>query len=327
MLRKDKRTIVSSAIGLMLAAAPLQAAVIVDGQLDPVYGLPRVVQINTTNASGQLDPGAGNGGLTPATSGGVYTQFTAAYGVIDVPNNKFNLFFAGSIFLNNTMLNLAIDANPSTGVSKLNESTVPSLPGDMNKVSFDAGFAPETMFSLEFEGGRVPTYRNLLTGAFDQYGGYSVDEDPIVTPGVPAVRTGAAGTPTLVMSGDNSAGASIIQPADFTSITTGLEFAFDLDEIGYIAGNPINASLFITHGSGKGMTNVVLGGFAYQGDPSNLDYYYIDDHVGAAPDRQFFNSTLYPGDQFFTVGVPEPTSLSLIGLAAIPMMRRRRKTT
>ena len=92
------------------------------------------------------------------------------------------------------------------------------------------------------------------------------------------------------------------------AVTTGLELSIDLVDLGY-TGGPINVMVG-QNGSGHDYwSNQFLGGLPV--GTGNLG----GDGAGNFTGEGAIDFTLFAGDQFFTIGIPEPTSLALLGLS------------
>ena len=134
--------------------------VVVDGNLDGVYGKPIAVQTQATNY--------GNGNLGSPSA--PYSQLSAGYAVIDPANGVLDVFLAGSLNLNNAHLDLLIDSVPNAGVANLSSlyGVNPYGTGGFSTIKFDAGFRPDHIFTQTYGGGYSLNYVNLDTGATAQ---------------------------------------------------------------------------------------------------------------------------------------------------------------
>ena len=329
----------------------LNAAITTDGTLDASYGAPVVTQINISNShaggSGpsdtEGDPLARPGveGATPAYNpvANGYTQLSNAYAVID-SSNTLHLFFGGSLDLYDSQLDVAIQSN-ATGVSSL--AGIPSLGSGQSAITFDTGFKPNAL--LKFN----PTYNGTNpNGSQDTQIG-NIQYNNLATK---ASQTAA----TFVTAANNNAlvhtliGAGGTGDPGFAGATTGTEMAIPLASLGaYTTGTPVEVTAFVLENSLNAVDNQVLSPYSYFNDGGgNLTTSMStttdgsgtvvstgtpidtsgrvdtndDDYTFTGANQ--FTSAAFPGMQYFTVAVPEPTTLGLLSLAAVPMLRRRK---
>ena len=292
---------------LALAALAIAAissstfAVTVDGTLDGSYGSPLTVQSTPT--------GFGN-----STIGSVQfangSELDAGYATISA--GRLYILCTGNLESNFNKLDIFIDS-AAGGMGTLSP-LVPTDQGSFNRMAangaaqgltFDTAFTANRWISVT-GGGANPDlfmdYANLDT-LVGNYAGQS-------TPTNGTLSGGSGPVLEATWNNSNTGGVdSASAPNNAATVSTGVEVSIALADIGYTGGN-IRISAFI-NGSGQDfLSNQVLGGLpsgtANLGEPRNVDF------------RQ------YAGDQYFTLVVPEPTTLGLIAGAAILGLRRRK---
>ena len=315
-----------------LLTAPAIAQPTVDGTLDASYGSALSVQTVQTQFGDAGDPaGLGGGG-----------ELNAAYATIDA--GRLFVLLTGNIEPNFNKVSLFIDSQPG-GENVLD-----------GNLAYDFGDVSQNLGGLTFDSGFTADYH-----LFGRWGGGAFELDVIdragSTPGNEVGNAGVAtsgsgtgiqsgsvfagGTPALGAEGGgflssnvnfgfnntNTAGvAGGTGPADLTAaaaVTTGLEFSIALSDIGNPAiGDVINIHAAYGNGDNNFHSNQILGGLpAPQG---NLGGDGAGTFTGDLSGIDFNN---FDGDQFFsiTVPVPEPSTLSLIGLASLFVAGRRRR--
>lgn len=257
------------------------------------YGAPLAVQ--TINTS------FGNATGSDSTGG---SELDAAYGTISGGN--LYLFLAGNFENNGNHLNLFI-AGGAAGQNTLSTTggTLASMNGSTFSPGFSATFAFDmndyqgTLYSEEYNlvantGGYVGSLGNSGTGI---YAGSSGGVSSLYLNNNHASTMGAAGT---ALSGATS-GANTL---------TGLEYVVPLSAIGYTGGSIM--VLADINGGGDGyLSNQFLPGLPVG--------------TGSLGTSTFdFSGT---SGEYFTVPVPEPTTLALAGLGGLATLlaARRRK--
>ncbi|HXR04957.1 MAG TPA: PEP-CTERM sorting domain-containing protein [Verrucomicrobiae bacterium] len=267
-----------------------------NGTLDSgFYGSPLAVQT--------ADTGFGSG---PASSGG--NQLDAAYGRISSGN--LYLFFAGNTSDGNFLDVFIADGRPG-GQNTFNVSSGGTV--NMNGSVFSPGFLATFSVNVNtFAGTMYPNAYDLTLGT----GGYTGS-------GIPDIGGTISGAPAgngiqLAVNESSPAGSGVNTAPGALTVTTGWEMAIPLSLLGNpssvevladINGNPDNylSNQFLP-GLPNGTANVGGGG-PYSG-----------------PQAGAFNFSSTPGE-WFTVSVPEPSTLALFGLSGLMAMRliRRRK--
>ncbi len=313
---------VAAAAALSLAGSARAQSI--DGTLTAGDGYTLTsTQINaTTSPTDGGGPGGPSNEVT-ASSTGTFTQLSNVYSVINPTTNTLNLFIGGSINQGDQGVShyiIALQTN-ANGVSSL--ANVPKINGSVYnvnnpnatdnggagndgllRVGFDTGFKPNALFIVQPDTSTgTTTGTAAYTGFTDLSGGGATESFTTAYNGSLAntpIGTGATGDP------------------GFAGASTGLELSIPLTPLGYTPGTSIEGLAFTTNGGADGRTNnQILSPFAYGSAPSDYDYTYID------ANRQFDNDADYPGNQYFTIGAPEPTSLSFMALGSMTMLRRR----
>jgi hypothetical protein len=281
------------AVGLVCAHAQN-----LNGTLNPgFYGSPLAVQtINTQfgNAAGGNDSVGGS-------------ELDAAYGQISGGN--LYLFLAGNFENNGNHLNLFI-AGGAAGESTLNTSGG-SL-GAMNGSVFSPGFQATYAFDMNDYAGVLYNEEYNLVGGSQVSGGYigSLAESST------GIAAGGFGGSALLYLNNNhastmgAAGAALSGATSGANTTTGLELAIPLSALGWTGGN-IEVLADINGGGDNYLSNQFLPGLGV--GTLNLA-------------TSTFNFANTPGE-YFTVVVPEPSTLAicgLSGLAALLAVRKRK---
>ncbi len=227
------------ALVLAMAAAPVQA-IVMDGQLDPEYGTPVVVQTSMTHSPDATTglPGGCNGG-----------ELDAAFASIDA--TTLHLFVAGNLrFEGNpvdygafwTVLNVFVDTGTG-GQHVLNQAWSPYQPY-FNGLTFDAGVSPSYAFECW----------GSLANFYDPNSAYTLTAviNELATDGngtrTLLGTTGAGGPGTLAggtnphgveVAIDNSNVAGVTGGCGSSSgsgVTTGIEWSIPLSALGSPSG-------------------------------------------------------------------------------------------
>ncbi|GIV21735.1 MAG: hypothetical protein KatS3mg023_3486 [Armatimonadota bacterium] len=289
----------------LLFAAVTFAQPTIDGSWDPEY---RILAVQDT----QTGFGDSNLGMVDYANG---SELDVAYGI--VKNGWLYLLLAGNLESNFNKLEIFFDTRPGgqnrlrgdnpdvdfNGLNRMGDD------GSGNGLTFDPDF--EADFWMGVTGGGSP-YR--------LYANYAELGSPGV--GLYLGNTGAVSDGVLV-DGNNPFGIRVtINNSNVGGVTggtgsgsgmdvmTGVELAIPLSAIGSPTSGFIKVSAFINGSGHDYLSNQVLAGI---GGGGNLG------------EPRLVNFGNIPGDQYFLVPVPEPSSLSvlLLGLGAWAIRRRR----
>ncbi len=302
------RKFLLGAASIAALSVAANAAPVVDGSISgDGYGAALAVQTVQTQF-GDQDGLGGNG-----------SELDAGYATVS--GGRLYLTLTGNLEGNFNKLEILIDSaagGQSSYLSAGNDNTA-----NMNGMTFDAGFTADYHLVAR-RGNDFGNDKFDLDWADLQAGTFSSYQDMLSASGqdgTGSTGTGVNGSPIEVGS-DNSNIAGIIggtgaaNTANALAVTTGLEFSIALSDLGLPAGD-INIMAFVNNGDHNYVSNQVLGGLA--AGTGNLGGDGAGGFTGTAP----IDWTSFAGDQYFTVTVPEPTSLALIGLAGLGLLRRR----
>ena len=309
----------AAAVGAALACSNHALAVItLDGSIaGDSYGPARAVQTVQTGFGDNL------------------SELNAAYARIDGSNLVFVL--TGQVENNFNKLNIFIDSRAGGQNSILpdtnNGGTNPPNDGWAGKYSanrpgggftFDAGFTADYMiiarngfsggdrFDLDFAelGGGAGAF----VAAGDVFGGSLTGSNASALPN--GIGAGYNNSNNAGVTG----GTGAADPIAAAAVQTGLELTIPLSVLGNPGpGDIIRIAAHINGSNHDFLSNQSLGGYAAPqvnlgGDGNGT----FNGHVGD------INLNNFGGDQFFTIVVPEPASLSVLSLAGICLLARRR---
>ena len=301
----------------------------IDGTLSPSDGYSLLsTQTNVTASPSSEGGGAsGPGNEVAANNTADLDQLSNAYGAINQTTQTLNLFLGGSLggegATQGTDVRYFIPLETAPGGST---SLAGLFGGNFGNITFDNGFAPNIVIEVttSIVGQTHADPGNGITTSTQAVNPLQVTVFDTTVAGTGPTSAVTAALNNALQTTAVGAGSNI----GFSAVKTGLELSIPLATTGYVPDTSILASAFFDIGSDTRTTNQVLSPFTYNaGDTSGgYDYTYVDSNEGGNPagvtGRQF-TGVDYPGNQFFVIGVPEPTSLGMIGLVGGALIRRR----
>ena len=313
-LRVGVPAIAACAAAAVLTGAATSASAQITGNLGTTsvaYGSPLAVQtINTGfgDAAGNNDSGGGS-------------ELDAAYGTISGSN--LDLFISGNVESNGNHLNVFVDG----GALGQNVLAVPATASmqTMNGSIFSPNFQATWAFDTNDYAGTFYSEEYTYNGPGSLTGGYvgSVPESStgIVPTGTLPSGGGYPAFTSLAVNNNNAstmgATGTAANPAAMLATTTGIELQIPLSVIGY-TGGPIMVLADVNGGGDGYLSNQFLPGLAVGTGNVGGGGPYSGVSAGA------FNLSNTPGE-YFTVTVPEPASVGLLGAASLMLFARRRK--
>jgi len=299
---------VISALASSTIAAPT-----LDGFRDAAYGAPRAIQ-SVQTGFGDGNPGGGSeldAGYGFVEGGNLYLMIT---GNLENNFNKLNIFIDSVAGGQNVLQNNANNGG--------NNPDNDNWAGKYAGFTFDAGFAADYMlilrngnsgtdrFDVDFAtiGGGInafetagPLFGPSLTGAAANALSNGI--------GVAFDRSNTGG-----VIGGNAAADQLAAAA----VTTGIELVIPLAALGNPVGD-IRISAMINGSNHDYLSNQFLGGLAAgQGNLGGDGNGGFNGTVGQ------LNLNNFAGEQFFTIPIPAPSAVSVIALAGLAQLRRRR---
>lgn len=277
--------------------------------------------VNGTVSAGDMYGPALAVQTTQTQFGDNLSEWNAAYGVIS--GGRLYLGFTGNVESNFNKFEIFIDSK--AGGQSVFDSSGNDNAGAMDGMTFDSGFTADyhviarrgfnvvNRFDLDFANLQAQS----ASGYGDLFGNGTV--------GVGQTGTGVNASP-IGVAYDNSnvlgviGGTGAANQAAALAVTTGLELSFDLADLGY-TGGPIRVFAFQNNQDHNFASNQFLPGLITP--QGNLGGNGMGGFTGSLSGLNF--NTFYPGaaEGWFTI-IPAPGTTSLLGLAGLVALRRRR---
>lgn len=284
------------------------AAVTLDGTRDGSYGTALAVQSVQTQFGDNLSEL--DAAYASVQGGTLYLMLT---GNLENNFNKLNIFIDSKVGGQNV---LQADGN-NGGTNPENENWANKHAG----MTFDAGFAADYMlilrngnsggdrFDIDYAvvGGGLG---NFLVGN-DIFGGFTSGSN------LAALGNGIGVAFNNSNAGGILGGTGAANPAAALAVTTGIELAIPLSAIGNPIGD-IRVSAMINGSNHDFLSNQFLGGLP--AGTGNLGGDGAGTFTGTLAG---INLNQFPGDQYFTVAVPEPASATLLALGGLLLFRKK----
>ena len=293
------KTFLAIVASTALLTTGVRAAVSVDGTLDAGYGSPLAIQtINTGFGDSTVGDGTSTGG----------SELDAGYGTIQ--GGTLYLFLSGNFEANGNHINIFLaDGRAGQGTLNIGGGTFSTMNGSI----FSPGFSATYGLDLnDYQGTLYIDYADLVGNTTGYLGS---------VPLTGGVGSGTLGGIQFGLNNKNAAGvngsAGAANASAAAAVNTGLELAIPLS----LLGNPssdVKVLADINGGGDSYLSNQFLPGLAVgTGNVGGGGPY-------TGPSAGTFNFGSTPGE-YFTVPVPEPSSIALFGLAAIAFGLRARK--
>lgn len=290
-------------IAVIVACASLAgAAPTVDGTRDAEYGSAVSVQSVETQF------------------GDNFSEWNAAYGRFD--SGKLYLMLTGNLEANFNKLEIFVDSK--AGGQSVFDSSGNDNAQRMDGLVFDNPFTADYHLIVRrgTDSGNDKFDVDFANLGAQTASGYSDIMSGGGTAGTGSTGTGVNASP-IEVGYDNSnvagvgGGTAAANQAAALAVTTGLELAISLNDLGWTSG-PIHIMVGQNGGGHDFWSNQFLGGLTPP--QGNLG----GDGLGNFTAEGAIDFTTFAGDQFFTVEVPEPASMGLLIVGATTLLGRRR---
>ena len=243
-----------------------------------------------------------------------FTELNAAYA--RVSDGTLYLMLTGNLEGNFNKLNVFIDSQAG-GQNVINGALNPPNDGwaaAHNGMRFDAGFEPDYLLIMRHGAGKFDLDYAVIGGGptdFDFFGNVfgGTQQGSATTPSGPnlghSFMIGFNNSNTAGVTG----GIGAADQAAALAVTTGIEIGIPLAAIGNPAnGAEVRISAMVNGSSHNYLSNQLLGGL--QPPQGNLGGDGFGNFTGGLSGINLNN---FPGEQFFTIVIPEPSAGLLLG--------------